>query len=641
VKYLGIINPYFRTNPQDYSKEERVKLATKGLTIDYYDFYNKIRDLSKDNLEEEIAIIAKSYGIYMEFNRDKVKLDGQKDKEWIYMIRITIPGGGPINSFQWRILDEVSNKYTVSDAYTGEPKPSLKLTTRQDVQLHHVKKKDLVNAIREIAESGFFTLNGCGDNVRNTIACPLSYFSPVNVNILAQRIAKYFRLPTQPYIQIFEIDPNVTRDLEDRPEGSFKYADNLLNRKFKIGIAGVIKKDNKYIIDNCIEVRSNDVGIVPILNDNEVKYQIYVGGSMGEHNAYPTFSALAQPLGICKEEDLIKVLDAIVSLHQEWGDRKNRHWARLKYLVYKMGIKWIRERIKEYTGIDLELPKYLDLNNRDLHLGKYKVNENKWAYGIFVENGRLIDGPNGKMKTAIRYLMDKYEDIRIQLFITPNQHIILANISEDIISEIEKELMNFGYGFRYGKPYSMLRINSTACVGFPTCKLSFTDSERYLPKLIDKLEEKGIFEEIDIGLSGCMAQCSRPATRSISWVGSGFNLYMLKIGGDQERLGEPLIDWERGELYLYQVPANEVPNVTYELIRFYLENRRNREKCSEFFRRIGNSKIIEYLKSNENTKHLMKPYKMPSKILGYRELHELEKKIMEELYEMGYGKHER
>ncbi|MEM0173664.1 MAG: nitrite/sulfite reductase, partial [Sulfolobaceae archaeon] len=340
-----MIEPRFRTRPEEYSKEERIKLKTKGLREDSIGIYRDLRDLTKDYLDEEIATVIKSYGIYMEFNRDRAKHQGPSEKEWIYMIRITIPGGGPINSYQWRILDEISNKYTISDAYTGTLQPSLKLTTRQDIQLHHVKKKDLVNVIREIARSRFFTLNGCGDNVRNTISCPLSYYSRIfNANELAKKIASYFRLPTQPYIQIFEIDPDSARALEERSIGSFEYADNLLNRKFKIAIAGLLPNGK---IDNCVEVRANDIGIVPFLENGRINYQIYAGGSMGESNAYPTFSALALPIGITDNEaELLKVVESIVRIQQEWGDRKNRHWARLKYLVYKMGVKWLREKIK-------------------------------------------------------------------------------------------------------------------------------------------------------------------------------------------------------------------------------------------------------------------------------------------------------
>ncbi|AAK43018.1 nitrite/sulfite reductase [Saccharolobus solfataricus] len=626
------IEPNFRTDPKDYSEEERAKLKTKGLTEDTIGIYSSFHDLSREDLEKEVSLIAKSFGIYIEFNRDKMKLNGVKD--WIYMVRLPIPGGGPISSKQWRILDDISNKYTISDAYTGYPSPSLKLTTRQAIQFHHVKKRDLPNLIREVAESGFLTVNGCGDNVRNTIACPLSKYWVFDANSLARKIANYFRLPLDLYLQVFEI-PLIENRQFDRE--SFKYGENLLPRKFKIAIAGVLRTINgKYIIDNCVEVQSNDIGIVPLIEDEKViGYQIYVGGSMGENNSYPTFSALGLPIGtVVNDSELIKVLDAIVTIQEEWGDRKNRHWARFKYVVYKMGLEWLREKVREHSGIQLGKIVKVDLTHKDLHLGWINLGDNKWAYGIFVENGRLIDGKNGRTKSMIRYIADNFDNL--MFYITPNQHLLITEIDQPQKEKIDGILREFNYGFRDGKPYSSLRINSTACVGFPTCKLSFTDSERFLPSLIDELERRGWKDiPVSIGLSGCVAQCSRPALHPISWVGSGYELYMLKIGGGNGSLGEPLIDWDENSIYLYQVPSNRLADVTEALFELYEKNKDISEDPSLVFRLLGNKKIIEWLKGHEKTKDLMKPHKFDRKIEGYREYHDLLRKRLEEVSRYG------
>ena len=83
---------------------------------------------------------------------------------------------------------------------------SLRITTRQNIQLHWIKKKDVVNTISEIAKSGFFTINGCGDNTRNVMGCPLGKSSDIfDSNKWAQKIGKYFALPPSAYVEIFEI----------------------------------------------------------------------------------------------------------------------------------------------------------------------------------------------------------------------------------------------------------------------------------------------------------------------------------------------------------------------------------------------------------------------------------------------------
>lgn len=616
--------PNFRTDPKDYSKVEIAKLNSNELRGNLFD---EFRDLSYDDLSWESDKIAKSHGIYLEFNRAKTG----SEKDWMYMIRIGIPGGGPITAEQWNILDRVADRYTVgpTDAYP-QGRPSLRVTTRQDIQLHWVTKKNVVNAIREVAESGFFTINGCGDNTRNVMGCPLSHHSPIfNANKWAQRAGKYFRLPTAAYIEIFEIDPKYLREagLEDRePDVSrFAYGPNLLNRKFKIAFSAIHYDEEKkrYVPDNCVELRTDDIGVAPIIgNDGKVeKFQVYIGGSQGQQAGKPTFAALGEPFGVFTEDNLMKGLDSIVKVHQEWGDRQNRHWARLKYLVKLKGIEWFREQVRNLDGkLDFELPiQGFDYGDRDLHLGWIRQSDNRglWCYGAFIENGRIIDGsPNGDLKRMVKHLMNNYSGI--ELFTTPNQHLLFAKIRDEWKEKFEKDMKMFGYGLRKNgngngavRPYSKLRVLSGACVGRDTCRITYTDSEKFEPYLIDELEKKWGDMAESIGVTGCEKQCYRPATKTIGWIGSGLNLYQLTIMGteDARHQGGPLMDPDTEEQYLHLVPRKEVATVTDALFEFYVKNRSQEEArpggMGYFFRRVGAKEIISYLKSNPKTAHLM------------------------------------
>jgi sulfite reductase beta subunit-like hemoprotein len=419
---MAEIRPNLRTKAEDYSATEKAKLSTNGLKLVIQDIRSpsnlsyQLKDQSLQELSEVAESLAKSYGIYLEFNRSKTG----NEKDWMYMIRISIPGGGPISREQWTLLDDISEKYTESDSYTGSKQPSLRITTRQNIQFHWVKKKYLVEAAQQIARSGFYTLNGCGDNVRNTVGCPLSRYSKLfNANALAQRVGKYFRLPSAAYVEIFEIDRNYLRnpddigEVSDSEEGGgssrcgvskFEYGPGLLNRKFKIGFSAVNfdEMTGKYLPDDCVELRTNDIGVAPILEDCRVtKFQVYVGGSQGEKAGHSTFAALGTPLGVFSESQLLPGLDAIVRVHQEWGDRQNRHWARLKYVIYKMGVKWYADEVRN-LGIDFDPPiELFDYGPRMMHQGWIR-RENKdglWSYGAFIENGRILDGgPNGQLK---------------------------------------------------------------------------------------------------------------------------------------------------------------------------------------------------------------------------------------------------
>jgi sulfite reductase (NADPH) hemoprotein beta-component len=656
---LDNINPNFRTNPKDYSKVEIAKINSDELRAN---LFNEFRDYSSQNISWESEQIAKSHGIYLEFNRARTG----NEKDWIYMIRISIPGGGPITSQQWKILDRIADSYTIgpSDAYPNT-RPSLRITTRQNIQLHWVRKKNVVNVIREIAKSGFFTINGCGDNTRNVIGCPLSFYSKIfNANKWAQKVGKYFALPTAAYIEVFEIDLNYLRKagLLDREIGvtRFDYGANQLNRKFKIAFSAIHydEEKKKYVPDDCVELRTNDIGIAPIVNGNNGnsklkvdRFQVYVGGGQGQQSGKLTFSALGEPFGIFTEDNLLEGLDAIVRVHKEWGDRENRHWARLKYLVRVKGIEWLREQVKDVVGsssgsIDFEspIPDY-DYGNRNLHLGWIKQNTDeigsssgddkssniKWCYGVFIENGRIIDGsPNGNLKSMVKYLMDKYP--HIVLFTTPNQHLLFSNLGNGEKEQFKNDLKIFGYGIRkitFGttnnnnndtssskivqqRPYSKLRMLSGACVGRDTCRLTYTDSEKFEPYLIDQLDDKWGDLNESIGVTGCEKQCYRPATKTIGWIGTGFNLYQLTIMGteDGRHQGGPLIDPDTKEQYLHFVPRKDVATVTDALFEFYIRNRSKEEErpggMGYFLRRAGAKEIISYLKSNPKTADLMK-----------------------------------
>ncbi|MCA9398761.1 MAG: nitrite/sulfite reductase, partial [Candidatus Omnitrophica bacterium] len=303
--------PNLGTKQEDFSKEELNKL-NKSNVFDQY-----AREMRNDHgdISWEAEQIAKSTGIYLEFDRS-VK---GAEKHWMYMIRISNVGGGPVNRQQWRLFDELASKYTKNP----QGHPSLRLTTRQAIQFHWVSKKGVLDIVKTLAENKMPSLNACGDNTRNVMSCPLSQFSDVfNANQWAHKAGSYFQLPVEPFIKIFAIDP----EKMDKPVESFQYGPNLLNRKFKIAFSAVHRdpSSGKLVPDNCVELRTNDLGVAPMIEGDKINgFQIYVGGGQGERNGKPAMAALAQPLCIVGEEKLLQVLDAVVAVHQEWGDRQN------------------------------------------------------------------------------------------------------------------------------------------------------------------------------------------------------------------------------------------------------------------------------------------------------------------------------
>ena len=615
--------PLLRTPDEELGKVEQFKLNSN---MARNDLYNEFRDADADSIQEEAEQIAKSHGIYLEYNRAKKG----REKDWMYMLRITVPGGGPFSREQWQILDDLSEQVTAEENI----QPSMKMTTRQNIQLHWVRKPDVIHTIRTIAQTGYYTMNGCGDNARNVMGCPLSRHSDIyDANAKAQFYGRYFRLPAEPHIEVFEIDPN--DDLAPKtPEQRYTYGKKLMNRKFKIAFSAVHRNEDTGELekDNCVEVRTNDVGVVPYVEGDQVTgYQVFIGGGQGEKNGKPTFATLGKPVGIFTEHNLTKGLDAIAKVHEEWGDRKNRHWARLKYVVHEQGIPWYQERIRE-LGAEFDQPDpECEPGPRKLHFGWHTQPDNgKLARGLFIENGRLVDrkpGTNGpgdrqpeyctneQLKSMIRHLMDNFDT---NLMITPNQDLLFTNIDPAAKEDFDAAMKEFGYREPERGEVSKLRVLSGACVGLNTCRLSYTESEQFEPELLTEMENRGYGDMNEsIGITGCERQCFRAGTKTVGWVGQGPNMYALKVGGSED--GRYQGTWlvgedEEGEqkMFLRQCPRDRVPDVTQALFDYYLENRASEEEdMGAFCRRVGAQSIVDMLKKHEQTADLMEKTAKP------------------------------
>lgn len=610
--------PILKTPDDLLGKEELIKLdSNHGRGHLEHDF----RDMSTDDIIKESEFLAKSQGIYLEYNRAK----SGREKDWMYMVRASVPGGGSFTRDQWRVFDQVADKYCDNNPHGT---PTLRLTTRQNIQYHWVPKKYVVPLIQELASTGFYTLNGCGDNVRNVMGCPLSKFSTVyDANAKAREYGAYFRLPSAPHIQIFAVDPN---DIQD-PELQFDYTPRLLNRKFKIAFSAVARdRDGRLAGDNCVELRTNDLGVAPVIeNEKVVAYVAYVGGGQGEKNGKPTFAALGEPLGVFTEADLMPGLRNIIKVHEEWGDRHNRHWARVKYVVHKQGIDWYREQVRA-RGSQFELPDpNFSPGARMMHHGWQTQESNgKLAFGAYIECGRLVNSSedkgeddsgnvtgNGNLKAMVPGMLEAFPNTEVM--VTPNQDLIFTEIDPAAKEDFQAKLAEYGFGQRKGKTYSLLRTLSGACVGLPTCRLSYTNSEQFEPQLLDQLDAMGYGDVAEsIGITGCERQCFRPATKTIGLVGQGPGLYMLKLGGSEDGSTQGTACVHDEKLYLRQVPAADVPLLIGVLFDYYNAGKQENEAMGPFLRRVGIGAIIEHLAATESVKHLVEKT-FPAPFLPY------------------------
>lgn len=666
-KPVKLPEPVLNTPADQLSDDEHFKINSKGVVGPLPQRY---ADHATPDLEKESEFLSKSHGLYLEYNRAKTG----SEKDWMFMVRVTVPGGGAFNEQQWRTFDEVADEFCDHNPYG---KPSLRLTTRQNIQYHWLLKPQVRSLVQKIASTGFYTLNGCGDNVRNVMGCPLAKFSTLpgaNAFELAHQYGEFFRLPAAPHIQVFGVDPAFIND----PENQYDYGPQLLNRKFKMAFSAVHRNPDTGDItyDNCTEIRTNEVGIAPIVEGagssaKVVAYQIYIGGGQGEKKGKPTFAAHGLPFGTFTPDQLMPGLKAIVDVHKHWGDRANRVWARMKYVVWKQGIDWYRDEVKNLgAGFSENDPRCESAlpGARDLHHGWTKQESNgKWAYGAYVECGRLVDekyidadklmseraaaaphlapsnspdderspaddGTMGggathpRLRTMVKEALGRFPGVEVM--VTPNQDLLFTNIDGDAKQDFADCLASFGHGTRRGKIYSSLRVLSGACVGLPTCRLSYTDSEQFEPELIDQLEDRGYGDLAEsIGITGCERQCFRPATKTFGWVGSGGDNYALKLGGseDASTQGHYLTDGQ--SQYLSMVPRDRVADVCAVLFDWYLAEAPKTNGLSgttktsggmgPFIHRHGFAKTIDILKADPRTADLLEKRNPPMGFVPY------------------------
>ncbi|CAB4412896.1 unnamed protein product [Rhizophagus irregularis] len=532
-----------------------------------------LEDTSTGALTERDTKLTKFHGIYQQDDRDlrdERKAQGL-EKAFQFMIRIRVPGGISKAS-QWLAMDEISEKYG---------NKSLKLTTRQAYQLHGVIKRNLKQTIRDINKCLLDTLAACGDVNRNIMCNPNPLISEVHAEVqdFVKKLSAHLSPRTTAYHEIWLDDKMVAgqaiQDFEPL------YGPTYLPRKFKVAIA--IPPNND------VDVFAHDLGYIAISDDNDklLGYNVTVGGGMGmTHNNKKTYPNLGQLIGFCKPDQAIDVAEKVMLVQRDFGDRSNRKHARLKYTIDDRDLDWFREEVESRLGFKLDSPKEYKFENNADRYGWTKGVDDKWNFCMYIENGRVIDLPGEPIKTGLREIAKVHKgDFRL----TPNQHLILGNVSEQDKEQIEQLLKKYNLD---NLRFTGLRLNSMSCVALPTCGLAMAESERYLPTLVSKLEiiieECGLREDaITIRMTGCPNGCARPYVAEIAFVGKAMGTYNLYLGGGF--YGQRL-----NKLYKESLKEDDILRELKPILNRYAKERNDGERFGDFVIRMG------YVKATKN-----------------------------------------
>ncbi|MDJ0633033.1 MAG: sulfite reductase, ferredoxin dependent [Xenococcaceae cyanobacterium MO_188.B29] len=536
-----------------------------------------------NHFSEAALQILKFHGSYQQDNRDN-RVKGQ-EKDYQMMLRTRTPGGFVPPQF-YLALDRLSEVYG---------NQTLRATSRQAFQMHGILKQDLKTVIADIIRSMGSTLGACGDLNRNVMAPPAPFKNRPEYKYAweyGNKVANLFTPQTGAYYEIW-LDGEKIISAEETPEQKAArqqdlnaeiftdsveplYGTNYLPRKFKccVTVPG----------DNSVDVYTHDLSLVVITNqDNKLEgFNVLTGGGMGRtHNKEETFARLSDPLGYVAKNDIYKLLKAIGAIQRDYGDRSNRLHARMKYLIHEWGIDKFKTKVESYFGKVLqpfqELPpwKYQDF------LGWHEQGDGKLFLGIPVENGRVQDKDNLKLKTALRKIV---EHVNLPLRLTPNHNIILYEIERSQKSEITAILEAHGVTTN---PEQLDGLNrySMACPALPTCGLAITESERALPgvlqrihSLLKKLDMAD--EELVIRMTGCPNGCVRPYLAELGFVGSAPETYQVWLGGtpDGTKLAQP---------YVQKLKMENLEAFLEPIFVYFQANRELKESFGAFCNRIG------------------------------------------------------
>ncbi|GJD71276.1 Sulfite reductase [NADPH] hemoprotein beta-component [Methylobacterium gnaphalii] len=325
-----------------------------------------------------------------------------------------------------------------------------------------------------------------------------------------------------------------------------------------------------------------DLGFIAILDKKNqlTGWNVTVGGGMGmTHGETDTFPRTAEVMGFCKPEDAVKVAEAVMTVQRDWGNRKSRKNARLKYTIERYGLDAFRAEVEKRTGKKLGAPKPFTFDSNGDRYGWTEGDDGRHHLTLYVPSGRIKDVENGpQFLSGLRRIAEVHEgDFRL----TANQNVIIANVPAGKRAEIEALVDEY----KLTKGAGALRRNSMACVALPTCGLALAESERYLPDLISELEESlashGLQDdEITIRSTGCPNGCARPYIAEIGLVGRGPERYHLYLGAafDGSRLSK---------LYKEDVEAKDIKATLDPLFADYAKSRKPGEHFGDFVIRAG------------------------------------------------------
>ncbi|WAC15969.1 nitrite/sulfite reductase [Micrococcus sp. SL257] len=462
-----------------------------------------------------------------------------------FMLRVRIDGGD-LTTEQLRVIGGISTDFGRDTA---------DITDRQNVQLHWIRVEDVPEIWRRLESVGLSTTEACGDVPRVILGSPVA-------GIAADEI----------------IDPTpVIREIADRWIGDLEVSN--LPRKFKTAITGHPSQDVVHEI--------NDVSLIGVVHPElGPGYDLWVGGGLS------TKARLADRIGaFVSAERAPEVWHAVVSIFRDYGYRRLRNKARMKYLLEDWGPERFRTVLEEeYLGYALpDGPAPAPPTRPGDHVGVHEQKDGRFYIGAAPVVGRS----SGTTLTALADLLEAHGSTRLRT--TPHQKIVVLDVERDRVDAVVAGLKELGLN---PEP-SVFRRSTIACTGLEFCKLAIVDTKDTATAAIAQLEERladladRLPERLSLHVNGCPNSCARIQTADIGLKGQ---LLPDDDGGQtpgfQVHLGGGLASVDRAEAGLgrsvrgLKVRADGLVDYVERLVRRYDEQREPGETFARWAHRV-------------------------------------------------------
>ena len=462
-----------------------------------------------------------------------------------FMLRVRIDGGD-LTTEQLRVIGGISTDFGRDTA---------DITDRQNVQLHWIRVEDVPEIWRRLESVGLSTTEACGDVPRVILGSPVA-------GIAADEI----------------IDPTpVIREIADRWIGDLEISN--LPRKFKTAITGHPSQDVVHEI--------NDVSLIGVVHPElGPGYDLWVGGGLS------TKARLADRIGaFVSAERAPEVWHAVVSIFRDYGYRRLRNKARMKYLLEDWGPERFRTVLEEeYLGYALpDGPAPVSPTRPGDHVGVHEQKDGRFYIGAAPVVGRS----SGTTLTALADLLEAHGSTRLRT--TPHQKIVVLDVERDRVDAVVAGLKELGLD---PEP-SVFRRSTIACTGLEFCKLAIVDTKDTATAAIAQLEERladladRLPERLSLHVNGCPNSCARIQTADIGLKGQ---LLPDDDGGQtpgfQVHLGGGLASVDRAEAGLgrsvrgLKVRADGLVDYVERLVRRYDEQREPGETFARWAHRV-------------------------------------------------------